>query len=163
MVTGLVVALFVLYDSFPWLTAPLRGCTNYWQSLTVVAVLLVWTLSSNHCLWASEKINTGLVAAEKWAAKKKNSSHAIWLKKYSTWWQASFSRLRIFKLPSKTWGATHVVPLNLWVPGKNSVLNYNCIFSTSLFFGDRWLLLSIYSQEFVDVIYHKKLCKISMN
>ena len=32
-----------------------------------------------------------------------------------------------------------------------------------LFFGDRWLLLSIYSQEFVDVIYHKKLCKISMN
>ena len=45
-VTGLALGLFVLYNSFPWLTAELRGCMYYCQHLTVAAVSLVCTLSS---------------------------------------------------------------------------------------------------------------------
>ena len=37
-VTGLALGLFVLYNSFPWLTAELRGCMYYCQHLTVVDV-----------------------------------------------------------------------------------------------------------------------------
>ena len=40
-VTGLALGLFVLYNSFPWLTAELRGCVYYCQHLTVIAVSLV--------------------------------------------------------------------------------------------------------------------------
>ena len=46
-VTGLTLGLFVLYNSFPWLTAELRGCVYYCQHLTVVAVSLVRTPPSN--------------------------------------------------------------------------------------------------------------------
>ena len=46
-VTGLELGLFVLYNSFPWLTAELRGCVYYCRHLTVVAVSLARTLSSH--------------------------------------------------------------------------------------------------------------------
>ena len=38
MVTRLALGLFVLYNSFPWLKAELRGCVYYCKHLTVVAV-----------------------------------------------------------------------------------------------------------------------------
>ena len=44
-VTGLVLGLFVLYNSFPWLTAELRGCVYNCQHQTVVAVSLVRTFN----------------------------------------------------------------------------------------------------------------------
>ena len=71
--TRLEPGLFVLYDLFPWLTAGLRGCVYYWQCLTVVAVLLVRTLSSHRwCLrvFQGNKCPPQIVAAWKQAAKK---------------------------------------------------------------------------------------------
>ena len=48
-VTGLAIGLFVLYNSFPWLTAELRAVALYYcQYLTVVAASLVRSLSSRH-------------------------------------------------------------------------------------------------------------------
>ena len=47
-VIGLVLGLFVLYNSLPWLTAGLRGCAYYQQRLTFVTVSLIHTLSSCH-------------------------------------------------------------------------------------------------------------------
>ena len=43
-VTMLALGLFVLYESFPRLTAGLRGCVYYWQHLATVTVSLVPTL-----------------------------------------------------------------------------------------------------------------------
>ena len=55
--------LFVLCDSFPRLTARLRGCAYYWQCLTVINVLLVHRRTlSGHC-WcrrASKETNAAL-------------------------------------------------------------------------------------------------------
>ena len=47
-VTKLVLGpfLLLLYESFPRLTAGLRGCAYYWQHLATVTVSLVCTLSS---------------------------------------------------------------------------------------------------------------------
>ena len=45
-VTTLTLGLFVLYESFPLLTAGLRGCAYYLQRLATVTVSLVRALSS---------------------------------------------------------------------------------------------------------------------
>ena len=37
----LALELFVLYDSFPWLTAAPMGFAFYWQHVTVITVSLV--------------------------------------------------------------------------------------------------------------------------
>ena len=56
MITRLALGLFMLYNSFPRLTAGLRDCAHYWQCLTDVTVSLVHT-SSSHCWcpWAFQK------------------------------------------------------------------------------------------------------------
>ena len=46
----LALGLFVLFTLFPRLTAEVRGCTYYWQCLTIVTVKLVCTLLS-HGWW----------------------------------------------------------------------------------------------------------------
>ena len=40
------IGLFVLYESFPRLTAGLKGCVYYWQRLATVTISLVHTFSS---------------------------------------------------------------------------------------------------------------------
>ena len=47
-VIGLALGLFGLYNYFTLLTAELRGCVYYCQHLTVIAVLLLCTLSIRH-------------------------------------------------------------------------------------------------------------------
>ena len=81
--TRLPLGLLVLYDLLPWLTVGLRGCMYYWQRLTVVAVLLVCTLSSRRWrLWVFQRLECPpqIVAAQKQAAKK--NVRGIWSKRY---------------------------------------------------------------------------------
>ena len=80
---GLALGLFVMYNSFPWLIAELKGCAYYCQNLTVVTVSLVSTLFSRHwCLrvfqW-NERCRR-IVATQKRVA----SSCIVWSKKYGT-------------------------------------------------------------------------------
>ena len=80
-VNGLALGLFVLYNSFPWLTAELRGCVYYCHHLTVVAVSL---LSSRHwsCLRAFQwnKRRPRIVATQ----KRATSSRVVWSRKYGS-------------------------------------------------------------------------------
>ena len=58
---------FVLYESFPRLTAGVRGCAYYWQRLTTVTVSLVRTLSSRRWRLKTFQRNKGrprIVAAQ---------------------------------------------------------------------------------------------------
>ena len=62
MVTGLALGLFVLYNTFLWLTTKLRGCTYYCQHLTVAAIWLLRTLSRQY------KIQIQIVHLQAWNA-----------------------------------------------------------------------------------------------
>ena len=78
MVTRLALGLFVLHNSFPWLTVELRGCVYYCQHLTVVAVSLVYVLFP--VVIDLNKRHPQMVATQKYAV----SSHVICLKKYGS-------------------------------------------------------------------------------
>ena len=122
--------MFVLYESFPRLTAGLRGCAYYCQCLETVAISLVRTLS-NHCCWCLRAFQRNKccpqIVATKWAAKwivatASDRGNMVHVLTYTT----VFS-LGLFSVERTTWFVwctTGLVPGNPFAPlGSNS--NYD--------------------------------------